>query len=709
MSIKTPSILIGALALSTALLCEDSLAQISVGTSPGRRGRGVVEDGVARQTCFHRLSLSGNTCDDQATDFVVRYATQLGVAPSAVKLGKVRTVRAGTSRSRSYGRQPQLVHGFVAEGYGLTYGLDEFDRIRSAHGVLSPDAAELPPPSLLADDARELALGLQGLERADFRAEPVVHGVARHIDGELRLLQRVTGVKHDFTPLAIELDAYTGLVVRVFEHRYDGKVKTGTHTYDDVDSPFDLGKARGYVYKRVKHALAAKDSFAPLKNFSTSDSTPLVGDLGMMYGRYAQVFNADGVIVTSAELEFPYTDDDATLYGGGIISGADLFDHSNTYQWFDSAGTWVEKSLGTNPLDRTMPVYVNEDVVNAFFSPTDPDGDGAGFPPGFFLFGDFGDGSPEEVMHDFSRDPSVVIHEYMHGVVDGLGATFGSGGLDTPERAVNEALADFGAAAMLNDPKVGQVLAAFAGADLGIAGDSLRDLEKELTFQDDLFSVLGLTTSLPEEHAVGELFGAYLWRARAGLKKSATEMFLVDMLSWPQSSAEVGFPTVTVGNAEEAFEAFLFGCVAAAMDDVLETGAGAPARRQRQAGTILGAALAHGLAGQTDDSTYVFDGTEGLNVAFKSAFLGSLDEHAFDVDLEAGQSLAISATGRKGTAVDVTFSGDDFELIKPKKTNGKLTSAKLPKIVIGTTGTYRVSVSNPGSEGGDYILRVKAK
>ena len=458
----------------------------------------------------------------------------------------------------------------------------------------------------------------------------------------------------------------------------------------------------------MKHAISAKDAPTQLKNFAVSESTPIIADAGKIYGRFAQVFNADGVVVTSADFDYPYADDDTTLFGGSLISGADLFDHTNTYYWFDAAGTWIERELGVNPIDRVMPVYVNEDVMNAFFSPVDPDEEGAGFAPGFFLFGDFGDG-PDDLMHDFSRDPSIVIHEYLHGVIDGLGATFGEGALDMPERGVNEALADFGAAAMLGDPKIGRVLGTFAATELGLTDAYVRDLESELTLQDNLFDVVGFTTSLPEEHHVGELFGAYLWRASRGLKKTATETFLADMLQWPQSSAEVGYPSVTPANADEAYEAFMFGCVEAAIDTVLADEGAAKPRLQRQAGIILAAAMAHGLSGQSEASTYTFDATDGLRCGFRSEFLGTLTSHDIQLTLAEGQTVSIAAKGIGGMQIDVSFDSEDLTLEKPKKVNAKQTWAALPKVVAGAAGTYTLSVTNLDSGTGEYILRIKAK
>lgn len=689
-------------AFAVALLAVDVSAQLPVGPAPGRRGRDVAED-VAR--CFHRLSLAGDTCEEQAADFVARHARDLGTSPARVQLGPVRQVDVGRRRRRTYGLQEQRVHGFVVEGHGLTYAIDESGRIRSAHGVLSDRAADMPPPSLLPHDARALALGLQGLTLSDFRARPVVIGVARLVDGRLRLLQRVEGVTHDLVPLAIELDAYDGSLVRVFERRYDGKVTTGTHSYDGVDSTFDLGKAKGYRYKSMKHALDGKDNFTKLDNFAVTDSTPLVGEAGLIHGRFAQVFNADGLVVDQPSLEYPYADGDPTLVSG-LISSANLFDHTNTYAWFDEAGTWIEKQLGDHPLDRTMPVYVNQDITNAYFSPSDPDGPN-GFPGGFFVFGDFGDGLAE-LMHDFSRDPSIVVHEYVHGIVDGLGASFGDADADNPERAVNEALADYGAAAMLGDPKVGRVLVAYAGDALGLTGDSFRDLESRLTLQDDLFDVIGFTSGLPQEHAAGEIFGAFLWRARDDLKKDADETILVDMLAWPQSAAEVGFPDVTPANAGDAYEAFYFGCVEASIDGLLAADDGSLAKRQKKAGAVLGAALAHGLAGQTDANTYVFDATEGLKLKLGSEFLGTHTSHTLDLALSAGQQVSILAKGRKGTAVDATLTGGSFTLDKGKKTNKKGTLAKYPKVQIDATDTYRLVIESP-DEPGEYTLKIKVK
>lgn len=109
---------------------------------------------------------------------------------------------------------------------------------------------------------------------------------------------------------------------------------------------------------------------------------------------------------------------------------------------------------------------------------------------------------------DFGYDPAVVVHEFGHGVV---AATAGlvdysqddQGIIDAPG-AMNEAFADFWAAAHLDQPQIGQYVGDLAGAGEG----ALRDLENDFSCPTVLWN---------EVHQDSQHFSAALWAARVAI------------------------------------------------------------------------------------------------------------------------------------------------------------------------------------------------
>jgi hypothetical protein len=117
----------------------------------------------------------------------------------------------------------------------------------------------------------------------------------------------------------------------------------------------------------------------------------------------------------------------------------------------------------------------------------------------------FGQGDPV----DFSYDASVIIHEYSHALIGTgrlQGAFLDEQGLNNTPGAINEAVADYFAATVLGNPRIGPyALGTFA-----------RDLLEPRTCPDDL------TTAI---HTDGKILGSALWRVReavgAGLADAA--------------------------------------------------------------------------------------------------------------------------------------------------------------------------------------------
>jgi len=659
------------------------------------------------------LDVPGDTPVERAFACVQQLGAGFGVRPGTqFTAGAVHSAGDGTRVSLQ-----QTVHGHALHGHGLWLRFDGQGRVVLVHGVVDPAAEATPLPRLDAEHAEAAALAAlaaTGLDPAAWRAAPRVLPVARAVDGGIQLVQRVELLPGRI-PLAVELDALDGRVLGIVENTVHG----GTFVFDGESHPFLTGFGSGSAYTSVKNALAAAESTTVLKQLAIEEVHPVAAPAGALVGRYCQVVDDSGDFVLSADLDFPFADDALGLVGG-VMPEYQLFDHVNTYAWLSWQGAWFSKLLGGFEGDTSVVAFVNfgdgdEGYPNAFYSAADPDGEGD-YPEGFFVFGEFSNVTGD-VMDDFARDPSVVCHEYTHLVVDRAGHVFGQSDLDTPPRAVNEALADYAAAASLKNPGIGRVLA-LHGAELGLVGDTLRDLSEADTLEGDLFDTLGISTLLPEEHEAGEIFGAALWRARKALSPKRMDRLVFTTLdAWPQSTAETGHPSVDGENAAEAYGAYFGACfsaLAAALDD------GSPAGR-RWAGRLLGAFMSHGLVGAPGTPgvpVHGFDATEGgLALSWQGEFLDSLDEHVVDITLGSGQVLALAMTGAKGTTVD--FDLDDQpgvgdapgELLatKPKLTNPAGTKVSQKSVIVNTARTYRLTLSNPDSEGGVYKFSLKVK
>jgi hypothetical protein len=702
-------------------LRADIRAQVAALGTVGSRLRLQAQHSGAVSRLSGTIALQGGDLPARAADFTARFGA-LFDADARTAFAAPEIVARDEAGRPTWVRLRQEVAGVAVADHGLMLRLDGESRALEAHGILAPVPAGMQAPAVAARAARAVALAHLQLDAAELVAEPVVALRAEAPDGgSVRLVQRVELVRRQgLQPLAIDVDAQSGAVLAVRELRSSG----GNLVWDGAALPFATGKGKGNIYTSIANAVAGKESGAPLTELTIVDVVAETAAIaGTLTGRYATVSDFEAVLYNPARA-FVFGDSSGILLGGQIAE-YEAFDHVNTYAWITRMAGWLGKVQGGLASDTCLPVIVNYDdggdgYANAFYSSADIDGGGGGFGTGYFVFGDF-DAVTGDPGDDFSRDPSVVCHEYAHGLVDKSGFTFGDGALDTPSRAVNEAIADYAAASFLKDPRVGHAFMAHSAEDLGIEGDALRDLTSAVTLQDNLHDTLGFSTSLPEEHDAGEIFGAALWRARTALKaKLADDLILDGLAGWPQSNAEAGYPVVNPGNADEAYLAYYHQCFRSMMDGLLQ--GGGTAAQQKAAGKLLGAFLAHGITGAgggggggEDETLYTFADadTAGLSFSFTSEFLGSLDEHRFAVALAAGQTLSISVKGAKSTQTQVDFACDDapgdfvFGAVKKVAPDG--TAASQAKIKVGTARTCEFTVLNTDAGGGAYTLTLKVK
>ncbi len=690
---------------------DDTAARLAALDPTGRRLRAVstTADGTLRRLAGP-LELQGATLAERAADFAARYASLFG-ANASTSLGAPQPLQPRADGSPRHAHLPQLVHGAEVEGAGLTLALDEAGRATGAHGRVSVAAAALAPPVVDAAAAAASALADRGLLPADLTGAPSTKLIARAGVADAALLWRVTLVEQSLVPWRVDVDAHSGAVVSARLERCTG---IGIIDLDGALVPFDAsGTGSGNAYKSMDKALVAAQSGATLTDMMLDDVDPSYALIaGTLSGRYCTVSDFETVLLSLA-FSFPFNDIGTTLIGGAIPE-AQAFDHVNAYHWLTRTAKFLTKVTGTLPSDICIPTFVNFDdggagFVNAFFSPTDPDG-ASPFGLGYFAFGDF-DVLTGDVMDDLSRDPTIVSHEYFHAMSAFAGLAFGDDELDTPPRAVNEAIADYGSTTLHKDPAVGPVFAFHSGDDIGLTDPALRDLSLPLVLDENLFDTVNPATDLPEEHEAGEIFGAALWRLRQNARQKAADDLIVNSLSsWPQTVAELGFDPVTPANAEDAYEAYDFECFLALLNAALAPGG---SKSWKNAGHVLGAFLAHGIA--DDDGTIVALPTEDVTASFKvnSAFLGSIEEHVFAMQLVAGQTLTITVTGAKadGTQVDFGFpDADPGDLSFPFEATVNATGTKVSQknITVEVSDTYALAFSTDSGPGA-YKAVVKVK
>lgn len=660
-----------------------------------------------------RLATTGASRAERALDFIERNGALFGLTA----LEQAGASRALDRRGR-YLFVPQQLFGHELLGHGLTLRFGADDELDLVHGVFADVPADFGAPLLDAEEAIRIGLEHAGFVRDELANEALARPIARVSTDGPRLIHAVIATP-SYVPFRIEVDAHSGEVLVFRESIFDGKVKTGTYKIDGEDVSFGLRSAKGFAFGNLKSAVAAKSKNTKLPLVSKEDIDPVFAPLGSLTGRFAHIVDASEdpnfFQIVSPSFNFPFAHDGLALIGGLDLE-AQLFDHANTYLWLTRTGSFFAKLLGEDyPAEYSVPAFVNfdnEDIgfLNAFFTDSPVPG-GVPDESGYLLFGEITvlTGDP---MDDFGRDPSIVAHEFAHMVVNKGGGGFGGTDGDSPSRGFNEGIADYAAGAFLKDPRTGvAALVHMTEVDFGVEGDALRTMDTDLNLVDNLFDVLG-DEDLPEEHAVGNIFSATVWRARRALKKkTADKLFLGELLLLPQTSAETGHPVITVGNAGEAFPAYFFGVFQAWFDELIENGG---KKGAKQAGGLAGAFMSHGLAGVEEDQLACFapDEKGKLSLRLDAAFLGSIDEHGIELELEEGDTLSISLSGRKGTAVDFELTGEegvDYLAPKPKKVNKKGTKASQSKLLVQTTGTYGLTLSNPDEAGGDYRLSVKVR
>lgn len=466
--------------------------------------------------------------------------------------------------------------------------------------------------------------------------------------------------------------------------------------------PFKTKSGKMSAYKNVDHALLGIATGKKIKHWSKGVPPPVDFPAGLPISARADIWDAN--------------DDYGTPSGAGLIFDPtfqkDYFDQSNTLYQIESFYAYLKKKLGPLASNFSLPIVVNVDtnVPNAFFDPSlFPDGHSLGF----LQFNDLEDLTGLGPAHDFSRDPTVVAHEYVHALLFYEGLGFGDP-LNWPPRAVGEAIPDFFAVTRFQDTVIGEYL------DLHfqtILGPLSRDLQDDDHFPETTLDAMTLTgDGLPEEHRNGEIFGSLLVDLRQviGAKNSLKRVFF-GLPFAPATMDDIAFPTpVTPSNAVDATGAF-FGAVVLGLlqGDI----------KGKNIGEMIGAATARGVVG-TDDSVFniivELETFQKRKETYRSHFLPGETTHFYLFRADQGRKVRVKVEGLKSGLVlpDFLVYDDTGDLgavthTKPKKVTkgGRVVEEKGILLNLDLFAQpakyYVVEIDNAGGAGG-YKLTIDA-
>lgn len=387
------------------------------------------------------------------------------------------------------------------------------------------------------------------------------------------------------------------------------------------------------------------------------------------------------------------TPPDSDLESGDLFAEVMMYYHVNRIHDFFS------NSLGVTTMDFPLPAVTNVKLfvtpLAATFIGVQPGWipfDNAAFIPkesfAQFMLPDRDEGAiifGQGTSVDFSYDASVIYHEYTHALVSTtrLNGTFRDQyGLNNLPGALNEAVADYFATTLRDDPVLGPY-------GLGGINDSFtRNLSVTKTCPENL------TTAV---HSDGEIAGSMLWAMRQAAGKEVFDQILFDSLA--AATLDTGF---------ERFTASLLSEVEMQAPDLLDE--------------FTGIAEAHGMIGcdrakpwgefQVDrvenPVPLTFPGTRtGGALGFREWVPGYVQ---FSVDIPEGKAVRLTWTmsGQGGgpagqletivrdeSAVEVEFANGAWQH------NGDL---ELNATLTGTSQQFVLDASCAGIDGKAYLM-----
>lgn len=362
------------------------------------------------------------------------------------------------------------------------------------------------------------------------------------------------------------------------------------------------------------------------------------------------------------------------------FNSPDSFDQVAAYYHLERARARFADELGVHGLpwfDDGHPVSATVNaggLCGAFYASNADEGS-----PGF-VFGD--QATCDFQNEDFARDADVIYHEFTHAVLDWKGLTLAVAPLDSYQRAISEADADYHSGSFTGDPVIGDVV--------GLT----RNLDNDNVYPEDVPCDGGYM----EEHCTGEIWAGLLWNLRSMLGQVAETLefasldHLVDR--WPDGQVETWLDfwdaTLALMRADEdlhegAHLSLIYG--AAASRGLFGPGAYGkdhvtPVYQRLRAGTKLKSI--GWVLKPLGRVRYYFEAPAGREVSVKVRTTSSLEPAFVLGDLEAGD---VKPFARSTVQTPTTVSLETT--LRPTRTIYVLEVYG----VAASTGTFQVSVS----------------
>jgi hypothetical protein len=519
--------------------------------------------------------------------------------------------------------------------------------------------------------------------------------------GELRAIETANGEKLVYAVwcaggLTLEtevfnLDAQTGQVLSRGPGLAKFATSTGNYEYDGGSQLFPTGVGRGSVFPSIPKALAGKKKTTRLGEVAHGTAYAGVAEDGFLFGRWVHPLNYAGQGIAPSSIVSPTYDWSFPVQNAQ--SADDAFDLTNTYYWMTRSAKYFDKVFGLVDSDHAIPCVVNGDnypsgtFVTGYFHgslPSSVPGAPSKYTPGFLVFNEL-HGASFGVEQDYSRDPTVVTHEYGHAVFaqEGIAALSDAINQGSAIDAMGEGFADYFSASYHKTTCSGPIIATYQSIRASAKqGACMRDLSLNYTFPDSVSFVPF------SRHQMGQVVASALWRIRAALKASVADKLIASSSHLFSSSG--GSVSDVAGVA-----AFTGACMTTLVDQSgQKMGLGG-------VGKVIGPLMEYGLLGSDAyDTVYELSLAPGTKLKWDSAFRNSIVDHSVDVYLPEGTSLAITIKGKKGTLVDFDIEpSDDLDFTKKKTLGSQGTVASQKGIIALVSGTYRVNVQHSGGGG----------
>lgn len=654
------------------------------------------------------IKTDGSTIHERYKNFVERYGFLLDIDADAGLTAPIAGTRLNTTKALSL-RSKQEIHGFQCKGYGLTVLFDENGNIRGAHGIVVPKSRRPAPPRFAPGDALRMAnehWKLRGVAAASWRTAPRVGvKIVDFTTGAARLCYQIDGIlSNPLTPVSVLVDADTGSILREFNNYSSG---TGEYHHNNTTSYFKTGGGKGTVYTDIYAARYNSYKNVALADVAAATAVPSLAENGMLYGKYAQIidegawndqttyFSNVDINIFDLKHNFKFSPLNASTY--------DRFDATNVYYHISKFAKAMSKLFIFSPAFYSIPVVTNvKGLENAFFTTGDL---GIGGSPGFMAFGDLTN-TTGDFGDDFGRDPSIIYHEYTHALMHFENYNFGAVS-GSPAKGLNEAIADYYSAIFTKDPRIGYALAGQASPMLmntfGMTTNGLRNLSEPRELYTEWPTII--SSGNIEEHDLATVIGSTLWDVRNQLgTKLGDKVIRYCLDSWPESTAEVGFPTISSGNAYVATKAYLTRLASVLYYESWLWG------NTTKAGRVLGSCLAHGLTGVDDGvgPTILFDGTNGLNLKFDSAMLGNTPGHFLAIKLNGGQKLSVQMTAYYSYVDPAVYIANSSGFLTAPNAYNTDYASGFPLSVVPGTGNYFIYLNNDAFTQGVYSVQILA-